>query len=74
MHIKGWVRPVSLSYDGCITKESGDRVFCKKYLDNVSIDEAINVREEHEAIDEQDKDRFKGMDVTHFSRSVGFAD
>ena len=57
-----------------ITEESGDRVLCKKYSDCVGINEAINIREEHKAIDKQDQNRLKGMNVTRFSTSVGFVD
>ena len=57
-----------------IIEESGDRVLCKKYTDCVGINEAINFREEHKAIDKQDQNRLKGMNVTRFSTSVGFVD
>ena len=57
-----------------ITKESGDRVFCKKYSDCVNMNKAVNIREEHKTIDESGKDRLKGMNITRFSTSVGFAD
>ena len=40
-------------------KESRDRVFGEKDLEGISINEAVNVREKHKAINEQGKDRLE---------------
>jgi len=41
-------------------------------LDGIHVDEVINIRKEHNAIDEQGEDGFKGIDIGSFSKIGGF--